>query len=210
MSPDGSTKPSPEEKLLRLIREKGAKAQAGTSSQPLDQAGVSHVIVRHVDATAQGLRWSALAVGFLAAVLVFEAVLLVVNLRYPTPSITIPSISSTPPDGTPVGSPQAQGLPPLSQSASHQLFASSVPEQDTPKLPKDNAPSEIGRQLASRLTLMGVVSGDPAQAIIEDSQTKKTYFVSKGQAVVEGATLDQVLDNRVILDLNGEKIELSL
>ena len=57
---------------------------------------------------------------------------------------------------------------------------------------------------------MGIVAGEPAQAIIEDTQTNKTYFVTAGQAVVEGAVLDKVLDNRVILDLDGEKIELSL
>ena len=57
---------------------------------------------------------------------------------------------------------------------------------------------------------MGIVSGDPGEAVIEDAETKKTYFVTTGQAVVEGATLERVLDNRVILDLGGEKIELTL
>ena len=57
---------------------------------------------------------------------------------------------------------------------------------------------------------MGIMAGNPGQAIIEDTQTKKSYFVSPGQPVVDGAMLDQVLDNRVILDFEGEKIELSL
>jgi len=60
------------------------------------------------------------------------------------------------------------------------------------------------------LTLMGIVSGNPAQAIIEDAETKKTYFVTPGQMVVDGAVLERVLDNRVVLDLNGEKIDLTL
>jgi type II secretory pathway component PulC len=64
--------------------------------------------------------------------------------------------------------------------------------------------------LVTRLTLSGIVAGDPAQAIIEDTETKKTYFVTAGQPVAEGAVLDQVESNRVILDLNGEKITLSL
>lgn len=57
---------------------------------------------------------------------------------------------------------------------------------------------------------MGIVSGNPGQAIIEDSQTKKTHFVTVGQVVVEGAVVEQVLDHHVILDLDGEKIDLTL
>ena len=72
------------------------------------------------------------------------------------------------------------------------------------------APSGSANLLSSRLTLMGIVSGEPAQAIIADSQTQKTYFVSVGQPVAEGAMLEQILDNRVILNYSGEKIELTL
>ena len=64
--------------------------------------------------------------------------------------------------------------------------------------------------MAARLTLMGIMAGNPGQAIIEDSQTKKTYFVTVGQGVVEGAVVEKILDNRIQLDLAGEKIELSL
>ena len=46
--------------------------------------------------------------------------------------------------------------------------------------------------------------------IIEDSETKKTFFVTAGQMVIEDAVVEQVLDSRVILTVAGEKIELSL
>ena len=57
---------------------------------------------------------------------------------------------------------------------------------------------------------MGIVAGDSPQAIIEDSETKKTFFVTAGQMVVDGAVVEQVLDHRVVLTVAGEKIELSL
>ena len=97
-------------------------------------------------------------------------------------------------------------MPSLTASAARALFAPSAFTADASHAP----PSVSAKLLASRLTLMGIVSGNPAQAIIEDSQTQKTYFVTTGQAVVEGAVLEQVLDNRVVLDLGGEKIELTL
>ena len=70
--------------------------------------------------------------------------------------------------------------------------------------------SVAAKELAARLNLMGIVAGDQPQAIIEDSQTHKTYFVISGQAVSEGAVVEKVLENRVILSIDGETIELTL
>ena len=70
-------------------------------------------------------------------------------------------------------------------------------------------PSMDAKQFAAKLTLTGIITGDPPQAILEDTETKKTYFVSPGQ-VVDGAVVESVLENRVILNLQGEKVELGL
>jgi len=64
--------------------------------------------------------------------------------------------------------------------------------------------------LAARLTLVGIMAGDPAQAIIEDPQTQKAHFVTVGQHLIEGLIVEEIREDRVLLDLNGEKIELSL
>ena len=49
------------------------------------------------------------------------------------------------------------------------------------------------------------------QAIIEvdDNGAKKTQFVTVGQSV-RGATVKDIQSNHVVLDLDGEKIDLSL
>lgn len=213
MSPDGSTKPPPEEKLLRLLRGKGPKAAAGsaaTASSVFGPAAVSVLLVRE-GSGALASQWPRLAVAGLGALLLVEAGLLATQAMQPLPVVDVPAVSTTDTPSHPVAPlPEA---PSLTSSAVHPLFAAPIevtPVVPTPQTPTKPGPSALASVLSSRLTLMGVISGNPPQAIIEDAQTKKTYFVAPGQSVVEGATLSQVLDNRVILDLNGEQIELSL
>lgn len=153
--------------------------------------------------------WPHLAVWGLGGVLLIEAVWLIVQAVRPLPEIPVPVVASPSADEPATAAAVLDGLPALSATASQPLF---TPPAATPSMPSASAaiPSASVRQLAARLTLTGIIAGSPAQAIIEDAETKKTYFVTAGQAVVDGAVLEQVLDNRVILDRAGEKIELSL
>ena len=218
MSPDGSGKPPPEEKLLQLIRGKTVKrpGPAPSSSQPVQSAAaaagpVTVVIGRPRNSVS--FPWANVAVGVLSLVLGIEVVGLIVEALWPLPPIETPTIQSS--HGPRAGSSKTTELDEmvsLSASASRPLFAASAATSS--KTGTDQtahaAPSAAAQQLAARLTLMGIVAGNPAQAIIEDSQTKKTYFVMVGQPVIEGAVLEQVLEHRAILNLNGEKIELAL
>jgi len=212
MSPDGSTKPSPEEKLLKLIREKGAKPSPAGSSAASPSAGTaaSVVLVRDVSTRSQPWPWPSLAIGGLSVVLMVEIVSLVIQVMRPAPTVRIPTVGTVFPREPVSVTAAPPEMPSLVTSVTRPLF---TPPADltasTVSTPK-SGPSASAKLLATRLTLMGIVSGNPSQAIIEDAQTKKTFFVSKGQAVSDGAVLDQVLDNRVILDLDGEKIELTL
>lgn len=212
MSPDGSTKPSPEEKLLKLIREKGVKPSAAGSSAvaPSVGAAASVVLVREASARGQPWPWSRLAIGGLSVVLMVEIVSLVIQVMRPMPTVSIPAVVTAPPHVPTTSTATAPEMPSLVSSATRPLFTAPTDfSASTTAMPKAG-PSASAKSLATRLTLMGIVSGNPPQAIIEDAQTKKTYFVSKGQAVSDGALIDQVLENRVILDLDGEKVELTL
>jgi hypothetical protein len=140
-----------------------------------------------------------------------EFILLIVQALQPSPRMTAPPL----PDASEAPGVSPDTLPPISslaQSVSRPLFSPPADASGSASAPSGSrqAPSGLATLLASRLTLMGIMAGNPGQAIIEDSQTKKTYFVSPGQVVVDGAVVDQVLDNRVILDLQGEQIELTL
>ena len=63
--------------------------------------------------------------------------------------------------------------------------------------------------IRSNLNLLGIVSGEDNQAIIEDKNLKKTYFLYKGDSLSEMKVLD-ITGNSVILDYKGEKIELNI
>jgi len=202
-------KPLPEERLLRLIRGKGRQS-AGTAGAPTPPSPGAGVLKFSLPSARSRSRYGTRAlIGGLGGLLVVECILLVVQALRPPPVVTAPPRPEAP--DTPVA--EIDTLPPvpsLAHSASRPLF---TPPADVPGGASSSlrpAPSGSATLLASRLTLLGIIAGTPGQAIIEDSQTKKTYFVSPGQAVVDGAVVDQVLDSRVILDFQGEKIELTL
>ena len=112
------------------------------------------------------------------------------------------------PDGVPAIEERAGGVG-LTGVAGRALFASLHPTAQA-SVRLSPALSQEARALAARLTVIGLVDGDPPQAIIEDTQTQKTYFVSAGQSGTEGLIVTEIRENRVVLDLNGQPIELSL
>ncbi len=211
MSPDGSTKPLPEEKLLKLIREKGQRVPAATAVAGVLPGSAARA---ELGVEVPGFRWTTVVAAGLGVVLLMEAGFLVVQLVRPAPTVnvSVPAGVARSSTGEPVSPVALQDVPSLAQIAPATLFTASDVTGGTPT-PRPGAhagPSAMAKSLAARLTLMGIVAGNPAQAILEDSETKKTYFATTGQVVVEGAVLEQVLDNRVILNLDGEKIEISL
>ena len=215
MSPDGSPKLPPEERLLRLIRGKAsqpaevavqssARTVSSTIAAPSGALGHPHA------AGGFGGQWQGVAIKLLAVVVACELVALLTQVFRPLPIPQVSSSTEVSVVGGPVDSADVlTQMPSLAASATRPLFAAPVELAVTAAPPKVGM-SDAAKLLAARLTLMGIISGNPAQAIIEDSQTRKTYFVSAGQMVADGAVLDQVLDNRVILSLEGEKIELTM
>lgn len=214
MSPDGSTKPPPEEKLLHLIRAKGPWASESNASAAAAAAPARRGTGAGSDWRGRaigGLRWPKLAAIGFGILLVFEVGLLVVQAMRPLPSVRVPEVEPLSNSAVSVTIPQPESAPSLAASVSRPLFVPPIETQaPVTTTPPKTGPSATAKLLAARLTLMGIMAGNPAQAIIEDSQTRKSYFVSPGQPVVEGAVLDQVFDNRVLLDFEGEKIELTL
>ena len=204
--------PTPEEKLLRLIRGKGTRQAAeGTMPAPAGGAAAATRLPGAPPGRARRAPSLRAAIGFLGAVLGAELVLLLVQVLRPLPTVTVPVVIASPVERPAVpeapAAPEAPDVPSVAAAASRPLFA---PPAASAAATEPSRPSGLATQLASRLTLMGIVAGHPAQAIIGDSQTQKTYFVNEGQSVVEGAVLEQVLDNHVVLSLAGERFELSL
>lgn len=63
--------------------------------------------------------------------------------------------------------------------------------------------------IKARLNLLGIVSGERPQAIIEDKKAKKTYFLYKGD-FISNAQVIEILQGRVRLKYKGEEFELFL
>lgn len=212
MSPVGSMKPSPEERLLALIRGKG-KASAQASAQPAEAAGAVMAAAPSAKKSSQPLQWTHLVMAGLAVVLLGEGIFIVYQLVQPPPVVAVPVVPPSPKEVVAPPEP-LHDVPSLAGSVTRPLFGAFTPAASpagNDSAPQQHVgPSELAKQLVTRLTLTGIVAGESPQAVIEDNETKKTYFVTVGQVVAEGAVLEQVLDNRIILDLSGEKISLSL
>ena len=151
-----------------------------------------------------------LVMGGLGGVAVVEVIALLSQAARPLPTVDVPLIQPAPEPRAAAADP-LQEMPSIAESLGRPLFASPIDYAPNPASQNSRAAlSDAAKQLAGRLTLMGIVAGDPAQAIIQDSQGGKTYFVTVGQPLAEGAVLERVLENRVVLSIGSEQIELSL
>ena len=62
-------------------------------------------------------------------------------------------------------------------------------------------------EVSKRFNLVGIIAGERPQAIIEDSQTQKTYYLYRGQSV-SGVTVQEIGDGRIVLNYEGKEAEL--
>ncbi len=63
--------------------------------------------------------------------------------------------------------------------------------------------------MSERIGLVGIIAGDNPQAIIEDKKAQKTYYLNKGQSF-DGYMVEDIQQDKVILDYGGKKISLFL
>jgi len=144
----------------------------------------------------------------LGCLVVGELVALLLIATKPMPSMSMdvrqadtPNQQSQQPPGEPMISLAAVAARPLFQAASHPIVLTRTQASATS--------SAQAKAVADRLSLIGIVSGTPPHAIIEDAQAKKTHLVTVGQELIEGLIVEDIQPDRVVLDLNGENIELT-
>ncbi len=208
MSPDGTSKqPTPEERLLNLIRsQQSSPATAANLPSSLAKGKQGKGKAKQSLAlSAPSFNGKLVVVWLLGALLLGELGFLVYEVQKPLPLIETQVPTPRYVSESELSLPE----PPVSlaNAAQGDLF---VPPIAVASTQKKAGPSEAAKDLSSRLTLMGVIEGDPSQAIIEDSANQKTHFSMQGQMVVDGAYLEEVKSNMVTLDLDGEKIHLNL
>jgi hypothetical protein len=68
-------------------------------------------------------------------------------------------------------------------------------------------PTDI--ELTKEINLVGIISGDNPQAIIEDRRTQKTFYVTKGQFIGD-YKVEDIQEGRIILEFQGKRYELNM
>jgi hypothetical protein len=220
MSPDGPKSPSPEEKLLRLIKSKGKLS--GSEALSASHAGEAAPSLKSGSKFPLGFKlpfnfsskWLLSLNILLGVIAVIGVVSIIFVLVKPLPRNNNDQdvLSAKKEDSNLSKAEQIleehKDVPSIAGTSSRPLFQAQTNSATSSGFA--TRMSTQAKDLSSKLNLLGVVDGNPTQAIIEDSQTSKTYFLSVGQAIPDGAIVEEILKNRVKLDFNGEKIELSL
>lgn len=67
----------------------------------------------------------------------------------------------------------------------------------------------LNQDLTKDFVLMGIISGDNPQAVIENKKAQKTYYLNKGQ-FIDGFQVADIQEGKVILGYDGQKFELYL
>ena len=64
-------------------------------------------------------------------------------------------------------------------------------------------------EIAKTFVLKGIIAGEPAQAVIEDTKLAKTYFVT-AQDKIGDILIEEITANKVRLNLEGQSLDLTL
>lgn len=92
------------------------------------------------------------------------------------------------------------------QITEHKIFGPSPTQTTT--APQELADSK-GVETIKDFNLLGIISGENPQAIIEDKKTQKTYFLRQGESIGE-FQLELIGDGKVTLNFYGQKFDLFL
>ena len=198
--------PSPESRLLDLIRKKrGPTAKERWKSWFKIPSGLAH---RMKGDSGEPWRW---ANGCLAILLVGTVTYGgFVFLRRETPSVL--DRSKTPPAFSEPysGRPKSAGA----DLTRRDLFKDMAPPPPPPPVVEvpvgPPPPPKIPlSERASRFRLVGILSGEKPQAIIEDVQTQRTIYVSPGQ-LLAGLVAESVTAGKAVLSDGDERFDLTL
>lgn len=216
-------KMTPEERLLNLIRRPAKKTskqkpkeQIAASQENKSSKHVSSLIIPKIPAFKEkkfiftGIKLvNFVLINRLILLTVFIALaLLSFDLFFHSPNFSKSIISSTAKPKT--ISLKEKEIKPYSyyqqEISKRNLFKSGPLES---KVKKVIPAGSTFKELMKGLELLGIVSGDNPQVIIEDKKLHKTYFLYTGDYLGE-IKVEEVYSNRVILEFKGERISLFL
>jgi len=204
-----NTSLSPEEKLLRLI--KGDKIKKDALHRNDKAAHENSYEINHLRSNI-GKQYKHLTLGAIENIIIAT---LMISLGYLAASYLYPIFGS--------------------KEIKIEVLALDNPSLEKPQNVQDNKPLEwyleavkqrpifksaslgAGQQMSLAVTsdinkdfvLVGIITGQSPQAIIEDRKAGKTYYIAKGQFLGQ-YLLEDILDGKIILKINGQSFELSI
>lgn len=208
---------SPEEKLLRLIRGDKKPKPVGKA---LDDTGIDKKTIPSIANLKSPINKStySLARAYLTggAIQKIMVALMAASVIYAAVSFIRPSAGLDKVSLPEAGLKKIDGLDfapkeelkpyefYLEPTKQRQIFGNApVPEAAIPKVATD------GTDFIKQINLVGIISGDNPQAVIEDKNTQKTYYVSKGQFIGE-IQIEDIQEGKIILNHKGQRFELYL
>jgi len=200
---------SPEDKLLRLIRnpKKPAATQAPKTDLSKSKAAYSANAKTELRSGPQignyrkllNARWLFFWL-FLAC-----GIYLISSLIYPwvgLKNIRLPRPSDKPEKETLSAKHTAKPLEEYLESVKdRQIFSGTSAVADVSPVNVANIDS------MKDISLVGIISGDNPQAVIEDKKAQKTYYVTKGQFIGE-MQVEDIGEGKIIINYAGQKYEL--
>lgn len=178
---------SPEEKLLKLIRRE---------KKPAPRPAIPKYLI---SAYLKKLLWFSAAVSF---------IYLLTSFIYPW--IGLRQIK------LPDASPQKMGelsLKLKKEPKPYEFYAQAISQRqifsNSASRESEREETAFNADLTKDINLIGIISGENPQAIIEDKKIQKTYYLNIGQFIRE-FQLKDIQEGKVILNYKGQKFELYL
>jgi type II secretory pathway component PulC len=197
-----NTKNLPEEKLLQLIKE--GKQRPGELPREAGATPVFPDLVINAKKNSLRLNFSYLHLKIcMAVLLVFCALLLLKNLFL------------KPAFNNPIDQPPTRAAADKGREAPKNLDAYLGDSKPVFRV-ENSAPATSAGQaeavlpdLIKDLNLLGIVSGENPQVVIEDKKNQQTYYLNKDQFLGEMKVAD-IQENKVILEYKDKRAELHL
>lgn len=190
---------SPEEKLLKLIRGQKKTADLKPAIQPSISPPYPSA-QNYLSLNIKKIIWAAF---------VFACIYLAASFIYPLVSLKrIELLQATPEKIT------ESKIEVKSKARPYEFYLEGVKNRQifgSPALKQEMGRPAIGldTDLIKDFNLVGIISGENPQAVIEDKKVQKTYYLSKGQFIGE-FQIEDIQEGKIILNYQGQKFELYL
>lgn len=199
---------SPEEKLLKLIRGK-QKENKIQESQPRLKVLDTKKELTPQSYPVQNYSTAPYIKKIIYATFLVACLYLIFSFLYPWVGFKKPNLTEIESQESPdiKTEPQFQQTPVefyLKDIQDRQIFSGSATQ---PQIEKPLA--SVSQDFIKDLKLVGIISGDKPQAVIEDKKAEQTYYLSQGQSFGE-LTVEDIKEGKVILNYRGYKFELYL